>query len=216
MKTTTFPYHRFRYIYDAFGTVYFWLSFYNNIILSATIFEHLSKPGPGVASCSCLCHSNSMKTNAMRILDSLGMEYSVLEYPISDETNEDIALYTSRMLSIPSEQVYKTIIMENSSREYYVFCLPTGFSISLKRVRELTSSSSIDLLKVDKLLALTGYIRGGVSPIGMKRKFVTFVEELALLEDYVYVSGGLRGVSLKMRPADLVQACSGTFASFVQ
>ena len=157
-----------------------------------------------------------MKTNAMRILDGLGIEYSVLEYPISDETNEDIALYTSRVLGIPSEQVYKTIIMENSSREYFVFCLPAGFSISLKRVRELTGSSSIDLLKVDKLLSLTGYIRGGVSPIGMKRKFVTFVEELALLEDYVYVSGGLRGVSLKMRPADLLAACSGTFASFVQ
>ena len=157
-----------------------------------------------------------MKTNAMRILDGLGIEYSVLEYPIPDETNEDIALYTSRVLGIPSEQVYKTIIMENTSREYFVFCLPAGFSISFKRVQELTGSSSIDLLKVDKLLSLTGYIRGGVSPIGMKRKFVTFVEELALLEDYVYVSGGLRGVSLKVKPSDLVKACSGTFASFVQ
>ena len=173
-------------------------------------------PRPGVASSVCLCHSNSMKTNAMRILDSLGIEYSVLEYPISDETNEDIALYTSRVLGIPSEQVYKTIIMESSSREHFVFCLPAGFSISLKRVRELTGSSSIDLLKVDKLLALTGYIRGGVSPLGMKRKFPTFIEELALLEDFVYISGGLRGVSLKLRPADLVSACSGTFASFVQ
>ena len=172
--------------------------------------------GIGVERSACLWQPNSMKTNAMRILDGLGIGYSVLEYPISDETNEDIALYTSRVLGIPSEQVYKTIIMENTSREYFVFCLPAGFSISLKRVRELTGSSSIDLLKVDKLLSLTGYIRGGVSPIGMKRKFVTFVEELALLEDYVYVSGGLRGVSLKMRPADLLAACSGTFASFVQ
>ena len=86
----------------------------------------------------------------------------------------------------------------------------------MKRVRELTGSSSIDLLKVDKLLGLTGYIRGGVSPLGMKRRFTTFVEELALLEDYVYVSGGLRGVSLKVKPSDLVKACSGTFASFVQ
>ena len=172
--------------------------------------------GPGVASSTSLWHPNSMKTNAMRILDSLGIEYEVLEYPISDETNEDIALYTSRVLGIPSEQVYKTIIMENSSREYFVFCLPAGFSISLKRVRELTGSSSIDLLKVDKLLSLTGYIRGGVSPIGMKRKFVTFVEELALLEEYVYVSGGLRGLSLRLKPTDLLTACSGTFASFVQ
>ena len=216
MKTTTFPYHRFRYIYDVFGTVYFWLLLYNNIILSATIFEHLSKPGPGVECSARLWQPNFMKTNAIRILDSLGIEYEVLEYPISDETNEDIALYTSRVLGIPSEQVYKTIIMENSDKEHFVFCLPAGFSISLKRARELTGSSSIDLMKTDKLLALTGYIRGGVSPIGMKRRFVTFVEELALLEDYVYISGGVRGLSLRLRPADLPQACSATFASFVQ
>ena len=157
-----------------------------------------------------------MKTNAMRILDSLGIPYEILEYPISDEQNEDIALYTSRVLGIPSEQVYKTIIMENSSREYFVFCLPAGFSISLKRARELTGSSSIDLLKTDKLLSLTGYIRGGVSPICMKRHFPTFIEELAQLEDFVYVSGGVRGVSLKLRPSNLLSACSGTFASFVQ
>ena len=157
-----------------------------------------------------------MKTNAMRILDSLGIPYECLTYPISDEVNEDIALYTSRMLGIPSEQVYKTIIMENSSHEFFVFCLPAGFSISLKRARELTGSSSIDLMKTDKLLSLTGYIRGGVSPIGMKRRFVTFVEELALLEDYVYISGGVRGLSLKLAPSDLLQACSATFASFVQ
>lgn len=172
--------------------------------------------GIGVESSACLWQPNSMKTNAMRILDSLGISYEILEYDISDETNEDIALYTSRVLGIPSEQVYKTIIMENSAREYFVFCLPAGFSISLKRVRELTGSASIDLLKVDKLLSLTGYVRGGVSPIGMKRRFVTFVEELAQLEEYVYVSGGLRGVSLKVKPSDLVKACSGTFASFVQ
>ena len=157
-----------------------------------------------------------MKTNAMRILDSAGVGYGCLEYPISDDLNEDIALYTSRMLGIPAEQVYKTIIMENSDREYFVFCLPAGFSISLKRARELTGSSSIDLLKTDRLLGLTGYIRGGVSPLGMKRRFPTFIEELAQLEDFIYISGGQRGLSLKIAPADLASACPATFASFVQ
>ena len=157
-----------------------------------------------------------VKTNAMRILEGLGLPFEVLQYDISDETNEDIALYTSRQLGIPAEQVYKTIIMENSERNYFVFCLPAGFSISLKRVRELTGSSSIDLMKTDKLLGLTGYIRGGVSPLGMKRKFPTFISELAQLEEYIYISGGLRGVSLKVRPADLALACDSTFADFVQ
>ena len=164
-----------------------------------------------------------MKTNAMRILDGLGISYRVLEYDISDETNEDIALYSARVLGLAPETVYKTIIMENSDKEHYVFCLPAGFSISLKKARELTGSSSIDLMKTDKLLALTGYVRGGVSPLGMKRKFTTFVSDLAQLEEFIYVSGGLRGVSLEIRPADLISAlsasssgsCTASFADFV-
>ena len=164
-----------------------------------------------------------MKTNAMRILDGLGISYRVLEYDISDETNEDIALYSARVLGLAPETVYKTIIMENSDKEHYVFCLPAGFSISLKKARELTGSSSIDLMKTDKLLALTGYVRGGVSPLGMKRKFTTFVSDLAQLEEFIYVSGGLRGVSLEIRPADLISAlsaslsvsCTASFVDFV-
>jgi len=157
-----------------------------------------------------------MKTNAMRILDNLGMNYRVLKYSISDETNEDIALYSARVLGLAPETVYKTIIMENSDKEHFVFCLPAGFSISLKKAREITGSSSIDLMKTDKLLALTGYVRGGVSPLGMKRHFPTFICDLAQLEEYVYVSGGLRGVSIEIRPSDLLAACSGSFADFVQ
>jgi len=160
-----------------------------------------------------------MKTNAMRILDGLGIGYRVLEYDISDETNEDIALYSARVLGLAPETVYKTIIMENSDKEHFVFCLPAGFSISLKKARELTGSSSIDLMKTDKLLGLTGYVRGGVSPLGMKRRFETFVSDLAQLEEFIYVSGGLRGVSLEIRPADLISALassgSAAFADFV-
>ena len=160
-----------------------------------------------------------MKTNAMRILDGLGISYRVLEYDISDETNEDIALYSARVLGLAPETVYKTIIMENSDKEHFVFCLPAGFSISLKKARELTGSSSIDLMKTDKLLGLTGYVRGGVSPLGMKRRFTTFVSDLAQLEEYIYISGGLRGVSLEIRPSDLLFAlgasCSASFADFV-
>lgn len=170
----------------------------------------------GLYTLSVLWHFEAMKTNAMRILDSLGIDYQVLEYSISDETNEDIAIYSSRVLGLDPEVVYKTIIMENSEREHFVFCLPAGFSISLKKARDLTSSSAIDLMKTDKLLSLTGYVRGGVSPLGMKRKFPTFICDLAQLEDYVYVSGGLRGVSLKLKPSDLALACSGVFADFVQ
>ena len=165
---------------------------------------------------TCVRYTGDMKTNAMRILDGLGLGYEVLEYPISDETNEDIALYSARVLGLEPEVVYKTIIMENSSREHFVFCLPAGFSISLKKARAVTGSAEVDLMKTDKLLALTGYVRGGVSPLGMKRRFPTFICDLAQLEEYVYVSGGLRGVSLKIKPQDLAKACDASFSDFVQ
>lgn len=155
-----------------------------------------------------------MKTNAMRILEALKIPFEVFEYDISDETNEDIALYTSRKLGIAPELIYKTIIMVSSDNQYFVFCLPAGFSISMKKARALTGSSSIDLMKTDKLLSLTGYIRGGVSPLGMKRKFPTFIEEIAQLEEYIYISGGQRGVSLKVRPDDLCRAAEASFESF--
>lgn len=156
-----------------------------------------------------------MKTNAMRILDSMKIKYQVLEYDMPDDLNDDIALHSSKILGIPTELVYKSIIMVNSQKQYFVFCLPAEFNISLKKARELTQSNSIDLMKTQNILALTGYVRGGVSPIGMKRKFPTFISDLAQLEDYIYVSGGLRGITLKIKPSDLCLACSAEFADFI-
>lgn len=163
-----------------------------------------------------ICHVSSMKTNAMRILDSMNISYQALQYDIPDDLNVDIALHSAKVLNLSTEQVYKTIIMINSERQYFVFCLPAGFSISLKKAREITQSSSIDLMKTDNILSLTGYIRGGVSPIGMKRHFPTYICYLAQLEDFVYVSGGQRGISLKIRPSDLAKACQASFEDFIQ
>ena len=143
------------------------------------------------------------------------IKYQVLEYDMPDDLNDDIAIHSSKILGIPTELVYKSIIMVNSQKQYFVFCLPAEFNISLKKARELTQSNSIDLMKTQNILALTGYVRGGVSPIGMKRKFPTFISDLAQLEDYIYVSGGLRGITLKIKPSDLCLACSAEFADFI-
>ncbi|MCF0261890.1 MAG: aminoacyl-tRNA deacylase [Sphaerochaetaceae bacterium] len=155
-----------------------------------------------------------MKTNAMRILDKLSIPYEIFQYEIDDEIKEDIALYTSKKLGLAPELIYKTIVMVSSSNDYFVFCLPAGFEISMKKAREVTGCNAIDLLKTDKLLNLTGYIRGGVSPLGMKRHFPTFIEEISQLEPFIYVSGGQRGLSLKIKPSDLLTACDAQFASF--
>lgn len=153
------------------------------------------------------------KTNAMRILEAKGLEYQVVEYEFSEDHLD--ALSASASAGLDPELVYKTIVMESSSGQLYVFVTPALFNISLKKARELTGEKNLELLKLDLLQKYTGYIRGGCSPLGMIRKYPVFVEELAQLEDHIYVSAGQRGLQLRLRPDDLVTACEGSYASFV-
>ena len=153
-----------------------------------------------------------MKTNAMRILESLGIDYTVHTYEV-DEDHLD-AIHASAAAGLDPERVYKTIVMRNTDREVYVFCLPAEAEISLKKARALTGSREIDLIKQNELLPLTGYIRGGCSPLGMRKHYPTFIEELAQLEDTIYVSGGQRGVQIEIAPEDLRRAADAVFADF--
>jgi len=152
------------------------------------------------------------KTNAMRILENLKIEYSVISYEVDFEHLD--AVTASKEAGLNPEQVYKTIIMTNNNRDNFVFCLPSFLEINLKKAKQLTNSKSIELLKLDKLLSTTGYIRGGCSPLGMKKKFPTFIEELSIIEPYIFVSAGLRGLQLKIKPDDLVKACNADIVSF--
>ncbi len=153
-----------------------------------------------------------MKTNAMRILESLSMPYEVHTYQF-DEDHLD-AIHAAKSAGLDPERVFKTIVMRNSENQIFVFCLPAEFEISMKKARALTGSRDIDLIKQSEMLALTGYIRGGCSPLGMKRHYPTFIEETALLEDTIYVSGGQRGLQLEVRPEDLRMAAEARFADF--
>ncbi|MFA7189327.1 MAG: aminoacyl-tRNA deacylase, partial [Sphaerochaetaceae bacterium] len=153
--------------------------------------------------------------NAMRILDGMGISYEVLEYDIDPRENEDIAMYTSQKLGIPAEKICKTLVMASDSNEIFVFCLPALFEVSLKKARAASGCSGIDLIKPERLSKLTGYIRGGCSPLGMTHRYPTFIEELVQLEDFIYISGGQRGISLKIAPDDLARAAGATFASLV-
>lgn len=152
------------------------------------------------------------KTNAMRILESMGIEYEVLSYDWDEEHLD--AVHASQTAGLLPQQVFKTIVMQDDSKNVYVLCLPADFSVSLKKARTLTGSKDIDLIKLTQLQDLTGYVRGGCSPLGMKKHYPTFVEELAQLEEYIFVSAGQRGLQLKLRPEDLVRAANATFADF--
>lgn len=152
------------------------------------------------------------KTNAMRILDRSGVRYETIPYNV-DEDHLD-AVHVAKEAGLELDRVFKTIVMVNQSKELFVFCLPAQLEVSLKKVRELTGSKSMELLKLDLLQKYTGYIRGGCSPLGMIHSYPTFIEELATIEDSIYVSAGLRGLQLRLSPYDLARCCNARFASF--
>ena len=154
----------------------------------------------------------NVKTNAMRILESLSIPYSIHTYEWDEEHLDAIHLAKSAGLEL--EKVFKTIVMQNNLNQLFVFCLPAEFEISTKKARELTQSKDIELLKLSELQKHTGYIRGGCSPLGMIRKYPTFIEETAQLEDRIYVSGGQRGIQIEIDPNDLIKATGGVFADF--
>lgn len=154
-----------------------------------------------------------MKTNAMRILDSLSIPYSVHTYQWDEEHLD--AVHAAESAGLDPERVYKTIVMRNSEKRIFVFCLPAEFGISLKKARALTGSREIDLIRMDELMPLTGYIRGGCSPLGMRKHYPTYISELAALEETIYVSGGQRGVQIELRPDDLARAAEAEFADFI-
>lgn len=156
--------------------------------------------------------AKNIKTNAMRVLDKLQVEYKTHSYEF-DEDHLD-AIHAAQSAGLELEKVFKTIVMINSNKELFVFVLPAEFEISLKKARSLTGSKDIELLKTSELLKYTGYIRGGCSPIAMTHKYKTYIEETALLEDCIYVSAGIRGTQLELNPNDLQKATDATFADF--
>ena len=142
------------------------------------------------------------KTNAMRMLDSAGIDYRVQEYEF-DENDLD-GHHVADFLSLPYEEVFKTIVAK-ADDGYVVFCLSVDDELDLKKAARLSHNKRVELIHVKELLPLTGYIRGGCSPIGMKKKFPTYIDEMIELVDEVSFSGGFRGMQIRMKASDLVE-----------
>lgn len=153
------------------------------------------------------------KTNAMRILDNLGISYKIHHYEWNEEHLD--AVHAANAGGFDPEKTFKTIVMVNEDKKLFVFCLPAEFDISLKKARAITGSKSIDLIKTSELQKHTGYIRGGCSPLGMIRHYPTYISELAELEDTIYVSAGERGRMIELAPEDLKRAADAESADFI-
>ena len=135
-----------------------------------------------------------IKTNAMRMLSAAKIAFEVLEYEVDE--NDLSGMHISDQLGFPPERMFKTLVAKGDRTGPLVFCIPVDREIDLRRTAAITGNKKIEMIHVKDLLALTGYIRGGVSPIGMKKKFPTWFDESALLFDRITVSSGTRGAQL--------------------
>ena len=142
------------------------------------------------------------KTNAARLLDAAGIAYELIPYEV-DENNLD-AGHVALQLGEPIEQVFKTLVLRGDRTGLFVCVMPGDMEIDLKVAARISGNKSCAMIHLKELLPETGYIRGGCSPIGMKKPLPTFVYESALLYDYIYVSAGLRGLQFRIAPQTLI------------
>lgn len=151
------------------------------------------------------------KTNAVRLLDQKKIPYSLKEYEINEEHLDGVT--AAEEIGQPVETVFKTLVATSMKKQLYVFVIPVAKELDLKAAAKFVGEKKIEMLHVRDLLANTGYIRGGCSPIGMKKQYPTVVDEAALLQDEIFISAGKRGMQICITPKFLEQAAQAKFGS---
>lgn len=151
------------------------------------------------------------KTNAMRILDRAKINYEMRTFEVDAEHIEGSEV--AERIGVKEEQVFKTLVLTNSNREYFVFVIPVSGHLDMKAAAASVNEKKLNLMPLDDLKKITGYIRGGCSPIGMKTKFPTVIDESVKNIEQVFVSAGQRGVQMGVAPDDLIQAAEAQVAS---
>ena len=156
--------------------------------------------------------AKEVKTNAMRILDKLKIKYTLNTYQCDEFTD---GMQIADMLGQPYEKSFKTIVCHGKSGEYFVFVLPVDKSIALKKASKSVGEKSVELLHVKDINKVTGYIRGGCTPIGMKKQYKTVIHKSAENFDEIIVSGGRIGTQINISPDDLCRAVKGIFEDII-
>lgn len=154
-----------------------------------------------------------VKTNVMRLLDKAGIPYEAREYQVDE--NDLSGSHAADMMGADHDSVYKTLVLKGEKTGFLVCCIPVDEELDLKKVAKAAKDKKVEMIPMKDLLPLTGYIRGGCSPVGMKKKFPTYIEEMAQLCEQVAVSAGQRGIQTILKPEDLCRYVEGTFASLV-
>ena len=158
--------------------------------------------------------NKSNKTNAMRLMDAAKIPYQAVEYEYdeSDLGGEHVAAVTG----MNPDQVFKTLVARGEKKGILVFCIPVSCTLDLKKAAHAAGDKKVEMIHMKELLGLTGYIRGGCSPVGMKKKYPTFMDETAELYDEIAISGGARGLQMVLNPMELMEYADITSVDLVE
>ena len=150
------------------------------------------------------------RTNVMRLLDAAGVSYDTKEYPWDESDLSGV--HAAEAIGLPEEQVFKTLVARGDKTGPLVFCIPVAENLELRKAAAASGNKRVEMLPLKELTALTGYVRGGCSPIGMKKKFPTCIDETAILFDEIAVSAGMRGEQIVLSPTALADYVGAEFA----
>ncbi len=153
------------------------------------------------------------KTNAARFLDSLGISYELIAYEVDE--NDLSAIAVASKLGQDIDHVFKTLVLRGDKTGVFVCIIPGGEELNLRKAASASGNKNAAMVPMKDILELTGYIRGGCSPLAMKKKYPTFIDETCTLFPVIYVSAGIRGLQLKIAPGNLIEAGNALLADLI-
>ena len=151
-----------------------------------------------------------VKTNVMRLLDAAHIVYETGTYEVDE--NDLSGSHAADLMGVDHDRMYKTLVLKGEKKGYLVCCIPVDEELDLKKAARAAGEKKVEMIHVKDMIDITGYIRGGCSPIGMKKAFPTYIHATAAGLPFIYVSAGVRGLQLKVAPSDLAACVRATFA----
>ena len=154
-------------------------------------------------------------TNAIRMIAAAKLPYELLEYEVSGGVGEHFGEQIAESIGMPKEQFFKTLVAKGERTGIMVMCVPCNCEVDLKKIAKAAGDKKVEMIHVKDLLALTGYIRGSVSPVGMKKKYPTYIHDSALSLDKMIISGGVCGAAVMMSPENVQKMTDCEFVNIV-
>lgn len=153
------------------------------------------------------------KTNAVRMMENLKIPFELLEYDV--ENGHTSALDAAVKTGVPEEQTFKTLVVRGDKNGVLMVCVPGGRELDLKALAAASGNKKVEMVGLKEITPLTGYVRGGCSPLGTRKKYPVYIDETVLLYDYITINAGYQGLLFKLSPGDLIKASAAATANIV-